>query len=316
MKQKFFFHDKNSSKIELPGNKIYDFKEVYIKTFNLEDIYQVSTIGIQQDLNRLINFIQDHLSIDINKITEADFKYVLFWERLNSYSYNPIILKWNCGSCFEDNNTEINETNCGYKELSKEYTKDGVNIELYSGDKVNWKIPTIGDSKAAKEFIEKAKKAESSYIIAEIAQCITFLDSPELSLGDKFNKVKQLKPDDFTIFSYLTNEFTNYGIEEIADVKCGHCGGCQQTRFHFELSNLFPNFHDSGLIRSRIFSNSVSNEPSEHTPGGDEQTALSEEEIRREDKDRTAKKQPKKVSDRQDENKEELMTLDEFENKG
>ena len=71
MKNKLFFHDKNSHKIEFPGNKIYNFKEAYAKTFTLEDIYKVSTIGLQQDLNRLIDFIQDHVSIDINEIMQS-----------------------------------------------------------------------------------------------------------------------------------------------------------------------------------------------------------------------------------------------------
>ena len=67
---KLFFHDKNTSKIELPGSPIYDFKEVYIKTFTLEDIYQISTITQQQDSNRLLSFIQSKISVDINKLTE------------------------------------------------------------------------------------------------------------------------------------------------------------------------------------------------------------------------------------------------------
>ena len=312
MKQKLFFHDKNSSKAELPGSKIYDFKEVYIKTFTLEDIYQVSTIGLQQDLNRLIDFIQNHISIDINKITESDFKYILFWERMNSYSYNPILLKWNCDSCGENDSTEINEDNCGYKSISEEYTKDGINIELYSGDKINWKIPTIGSSRGAKNFIEQFKKPESSYIIAEIANSVTFLDSPNLTISEKFDRIKQLKPDDFSIFSFLNEEYSSYGIKEQAEVKCRHCGGCQQVRFHFGITNLFPNFQDSRSIRSRIFSNSISDESSEHSERGDEQTTLSEEEIRREDTNRESKRQSEEIDNRQ--NEEKVVTFDEFQN--
>jgi hypothetical protein len=279
---KLFFANKNTSKVTLPGKAMYDFPdEVYINTFTLEDLYQITTIGIQGDEKRLIQFMQSHLSVDVSKLTETDFKYLLFWERLNSYSYNPITLSWECIKCLKDNKTEINETNLDYKELSSDYTKNGLIIELYSGEKIIWRIPTIQDTNIVKEFCKG--KDPYVYALAEIAQCITFHNNPEIvSLKDKLEKVKSFLPDDFSIFTHLNVEYTNYGIQDKANVVCSHCQARQDVEFQFGITNIFPSFPSSGSLRSRILPNNSPNESksTSNTRRGVQQTSISKEEVR------------------------------------
>jgi hypothetical protein len=311
MKNKLFFHDKNTSKIELPGKSIYDFEDLYIKTFTLEDIYQISTISQQKDSNRLISFIQSKISTDITKLTESDFKFILFWERFNSYSYSPFVLKWDCKDCYSENSTNIDEKMLEGKDLNPEYDKEGMSIDLFSGGKLVWKLPTLGDAKKAREFIDSNKLSDSSYSIAEIAQCSEF-PGEELSLMEKFNRIKELKPDDFVIFGYLREEFVDYGVQEKANVECRHCGVCQQVRFHFELHSLFPDFRDTSSIRSRIFSNRIANESAEHREGGVLETPVSKEEIRRGSETPTTKTKSKTTNSGSNQPEKEVMTFDEF----
>lgn len=279
---KFFFPNKNTSKVNLPGKAIYNFQdEVYINTFTLEDLYQITTIGIQGDENRLIQFMQSHLSIDVTKLTDADFKYLLFWERLNSYAYNPVTLTWECMKCLKDNKTEINETNVEYRELSPDYTKNGLIVELYSGEKIIWRIPTLQDIKIVKDFCKG--KDPHLYALAEIAQCITFHANPEIvSLKDKVERIKSFLPDDFSIFTHLSVEYANYGIQDKANVTCNHCKAEQDVEFQFGVTNIFPSFPSPGSLRSRILPNNPSNESksTSDTSGGVQQTNVSKEEIR------------------------------------
>jgi hypothetical protein len=133
-------------------------------------------------------------------------------------------------------------------------------------------------------------------------------------LADKFNKLKLASPDEFTIFNFLLDEYGDYGIQDKASVTCRHCGVCQSVRFHFELYSIFPNLHSTGDIRSRILSDSVSNESPECESGGLFETPISEEAIRRGSKNSHPKKQPEETNSRPIEEKK-VMTFDEFNSK-
>lgn len=76
--------------------RYYDFNRLRVKTLTVGDLHTLSSIVGTRSVLGMIDFIDDHIDQDVNKLLDIDFYYIMFWLKKNSYPDNSMTLTWDC----------------------------------------------------------------------------------------------------------------------------------------------------------------------------------------------------------------------------
>lgn len=84
---------------DLPtGFSPYEFKQLLIRQFTVAELQLLHHAMHSQHkpYAHIIRAVQMACSIDVNKLTDGDFEYVMAWERMHSFPKVPLQVSWQC----------------------------------------------------------------------------------------------------------------------------------------------------------------------------------------------------------------------------
>lgn len=189
----------------LSGCIFYDFKEVFIRPLDLQDLSQIYVAVTEENMSILIDVIDRCLSVNARKLTLPDFKYVMYWLRINSYPKSPFTIEWK-SKYGNQNVTTINDlnlqiVNCPITEERARYWEER-----------GFTSPNIGDF----EYLQIADLTKNERWMYERAAQYCVGNTIE----EKINKLMSL--DGGLGGALLADEFSSelidYGITEYVDV--------------------------------------------------------------------------------------------------
>lgn len=165
-----FPHKEESSKdrdsawerVDLPSSYLpYKVDALYIRRFEVLDIVRINKALKHRDITWLLDGLNATLDQDIRVLTPPDFRWVMFWHRLNSYLRSPYTVPWT-SKYGNKNNSTIEQSNFIV-------TKIEMSPEDYQGwtDK-GLALPTMRDT----ELLEKGGMDEDTTYLFMRAQYV------------------------------------------------------------------------------------------------------------------------------------------------
>lgn len=247
----------NTSKLELPGHKIYK-KDINLSTFTLSDIQEIAVIRATADENKLYKLIDRKLhGISVEELSNQDLEYILHWQRINSYSHFPIELKWDCPGCDNKNTSEITGNDLVISNLEEDY-KDFVSLKLFSLDEdIKVRLSTVGDNMKVKSYMISNDIEESDLNKRSTLTLAMQLEPNGGSLEDRIQLVDKLSPDDYLLIKEFESIY-DFGVKPYVEKECFTCGRGTKVGFKFTLDKFFPDLPNRPNLRDRILSNKPS----------------------------------------------------------
>ena len=115
------------SKVEfLSGYAFYDFNSCEVRKFNIYDVPKIRNAKVEENVSDFIDAVgASLLEVDIRDLTIFDFKYLLYYHQLTSFTATPLIINWS-SKYGNDNVYKINERSLKYviNKMTKEEFKD------------------------------------------------------------------------------------------------------------------------------------------------------------------------------------------------
>lgn len=247
--------------LDLPSNFIpYQFKSV--SACHLKGYHQskFSRAAKEDKIRYVVEAIGSTLedSVSAFELTPADFYFIMYWQRVNSYSSMPLITEALCETA-----EHLNKVYNGYKE-----TEDG---ELKYLDEASLKNPlilksttldvkqlssldlsefepiihyllgfeTMRDVVDTTETLEKMvqKSLDNPKLDLDIegytwlAAKAAFLDKTGRSLDDRIEIVKKMTTAETNLLDKYIEVVTDYGVSDSTTFKCKECGGFTEIKF-------------------------------------------------------------------------------------
>lgn len=113
-------------RLDLPSRFIpYDFDELLVRSFNVPDLINLATAQNEGSFSAILDVIDGCVSEDIRNLTYSDYRFIMYWIRLNSYQKSPYKLPWT-SRYGNVNNLVIKSTDLEIIELAmtkEEYTE-------------------------------------------------------------------------------------------------------------------------------------------------------------------------------------------------
>ena len=269
--------------VELPSNFLfYDFKHLYIKTLKMKNIRKL----IQGQSNKNVRYMAEVLNSCIRcenpqitdlvyRLTQEDFTYLMYWERLHSLPAMPFNHVCECTN--PEHIANVEKENLPEKSLlfTQQITKSTLNtvfLELksfeidqskyispnfsqaYPSAKV--KVPKVKDyldmlDLAEKEIVKDDAEGQI-WFLTGVAACRLYVSDAngrELSFKERFDILDDLDPESFYLFKESENLFPEYGVNEWINVRCPRCGAVSKTRVVLTAYSFLPTPDYAGNIR-------------------------------------------------------------------
>ena len=269
--------------VELPSNFLfYDFKHLYIKTLKMKNIRKL----IQGQSNKNVRYMAEVLNSCIRcenpqitdlvyRLTQEDFTYLMYWERLHSLPAMPFNHVCECTN--PEHIANVEKGNLPEKSLlfTQQITKSTFNtvfLELksfeidqskyispnfsqaYPSAKV--KVPKVKDyldmlDLAEKEIVKDDAEGQI-WFLTGVAACRLYVSDAngrELSFKERFDILDDLDPESFYLFKESENLFPEYGVNEWINVRCPRCGAVSKTRVVLTAYSFLPTPDYAGNIR-------------------------------------------------------------------
>ena len=241
--------------LTLPGARLYQ-KAVEIRKFGPAEVENYYVIRRTASIPALRTLIDNTLKgIKVEELYEPDFLYIIYWQRVNSYSLFPYNLPWKCPTCQSDNSTKLDLTKIISPSVADDYPLDGVGLDLPCGHQLIFRLPKETDDIRAADQVRMLQidnPNEGHFRKAELLSMMEF-DSGHSALDkwDLINKV--FTPEDIFVIEGFKRLF-RYGPTNEMDCRCTKCGEARPVSFRFSVLEFFPTDSDFGDIRARILS--------------------------------------------------------------
>jgi hypothetical protein len=241
--------------LTLPGARLYQ-KEVQIRQFGPTEVENYYIIRRTGSIPALRTLIENTLKgIKIEELYEPDFLFMVYWQRVNSYSHFPYNLPWQCPTCNSNNSSKLDLTKIISPSVSDDYPPDGVSLDLPCGHQVIFRLPKeVDDITAAQQvrMLSIENPNESHFRKAELLCMMEFdYGHSQMEKWDLINKV--FTPEDVFVIEGFKRLF-RYGPNNLMDCKCTKCGEPREVSFRFSVLEFFPTDTDFADIRTRILS--------------------------------------------------------------
>lgn len=238
--------------VKLPGQKLYD-KEFRFRTFTLQDLRDLTTATETNDVARFISVINNTCDQDISELTVYDFYFVLWHQRMNSFTRHPYTVTWQCG-CGRENTSEIKVSNLVITDVAEDFEDGGEQI-LFAEQKVHYHFERISHildaiDQANEHQIHNRSRSE---IISDLVLCsrIYYPEDKEKTVWERRstyfnpNDEKGFSPDDIIDFSMWDQKFS-YGVKENLKLTCAECNKETTMEYKIEMMEFFPQNYRTG----------------------------------------------------------------------
>ena len=202
--EKFGYHAVREG---IPSNGVfYDFDDITIRPFNVPDFAKIYRGNVEKRDDLIIDTVNSTTNIDVWDLTEKDFRYVMYWQRLNSFTRNPYNLTWT--TFYGNQNTlTINKTNLKVNQL------DATREEYQEWKNKGFCMPTMRD-------LQEYLSLQNTLSIEDQFLWIRAKYLSGNSVAEKLQHAVEVNPDEFFIdVKEFVNKFENYGVIESVEAQ-------------------------------------------------------------------------------------------------
>ena len=188
-----------------PSNCLfYDYNDFFIRPFIMQDFFKIYQGNTQKRDDIIVDTVDGTVSIDVWDLTAKDFRYLMYWQRLNSYTRNPYDLNW---TSFYGNRNKITISKSTLKIKELQATREEYQQWLARG----FKMPTMRDLNEY-DLLEKDLDALDKF------KWIRAKYLKGASVREKLDRADQISPDEFFIdVAEFVKLFEDYGVTEYAE---------------------------------------------------------------------------------------------------
>jgi hypothetical protein len=232
--------DPEGISIDLPSRFFYyDFKDLYVKPFRVRHLAKVAKAHEQSSLQILAEVVSSVLSTSTGdvpnlafQLSMADFTYVLYWLRLNSFNKPQMRV---VSQCTNPDHIHAVETGAKTKEslaittIYKESMMEVTYLEqapdpqqykiVYNGQELQLRPETVMD---VVQFLDNDNWQDAEFQFQ--ARVASVVASPGMSLVEKIQLVEDLDPDQALLALEFAELVDAYGVVETINTNCIGCG--------------------------------------------------------------------------------------------
>lgn len=284
-----------SALVELPGDRLYS-EDCRIQTFTYGDATSLSLIPKTQDTKKLFDIIDNRISLDVRQLTLQDLWFILYWQRINSYSSFPVKLPWKCNHCGHKNYHELRGSDLVIDDLDPEYYH-GMTLDFPDAGALSLRLKLVGDELDVKKYIRDKGLTDITEEQFDAFLTACMLEPNGGTLEERIKLVESMTAGDQFLMKAFEDQF-DYGVQSHTNYACEECEEVVKVRYQFDLTNFFPSLQDKPDVRSRI----LSSKTSVSAPGSNREDGLDEADIhqgdaRQELKSSTGETEPDASSD-------------------
>jgi hypothetical protein len=243
--------------LDLPSRyAFYDFKDLYVTPFKGKHLAKLSRAREEGSIMQVVESVNTVLSNTNGdqhlayKLTLADFYFVLYWLRLNSFTKSVFIHTTTCPN--EDHIQQVTEgkllpdtlkmSEIIHKSTLKTNMLDTIPDPAafpleYPG--VYLTSVTMLDVVTMTEDPRMANDPEFRYA-SQIAVYLRLVDNPNADLDTRLAIVDDMSPDDIDTVKAYEKAINAYGIEESIQVTCKACGHSHRSTINIDAHSFFP----------------------------------------------------------------------------
>ena len=250
--------------VELPGGFLYP-EECRIQPFTYGDASALSLLGRTNDPETLFKIIDKRVNLDVNSLTIQDFWYILYWQRINSYSTFPVKLPWTCNHCEHKNLNEVTGSSLIINDLDNKYYH-GIEVDFPDSGVLKVRLKLIGDEIKLKKYMRTEKIEDPTGEIYETLLTACMLEHNGGTLKERYNTVKGMSADDqFTLKG--VEDYFEYGVKDYSEFTCENCKEVVKVGYELDLTSFFPSVQDKSSVGSRILFSKASVPADSHFTG-------------------------------------------------
>jgi hypothetical protein len=259
--------------IELPsGFQFYDFKHISARQLLAAHQAKFSRAHKEQKLRYTVEGISGTLepSRSAFDLSVADFYFMMYWQKVNSYSKNPMLVTSYC------DNTEHNEkVYIGYEEeeqvdnagedepktikvhkkldeatLKTEVLLNSTTLETKYLDQIDFSkhpirakydlhIETMRDVVEVTEFLMDNEVTEEDLFHIKYAVFVRRREGCK-TIKERMALVAKIPADEMEEFDRYIEAVTAYGVSEFAMIKCKECGASSKVKITLDALMFLP----------------------------------------------------------------------------
>lgn len=197
-------------------------------------------------------------------LTPGDFFFLMYWQRVNSFSKSPMIITAYCENedhlhSVYEGDEEDDPDNPGEKRLVKK-PEDSLRIEQVlhnttldskyaetvdlSGftltQRYNLGVETMRDVVEATEILQDAEEVTEDQLF--LMKYAPFLKTGpgQANLKEKMGVIEQMSADDLTELEEYMGRVTQYGVSETANLTCKECGASVRVHIPIDALTFLP----------------------------------------------------------------------------
>lgn len=260
--------------VGLPSKFVpYNFKELSLKTLQGIHIAKFHRANKEDNLRLIVEAIGSTLEPGVSAfdLTPADFYYLMYWQRVNSFPKNRMLIETFCNDI--DHN---NEVSIGVKGPDGEFIRDEKNnivkkaketleikdyvsmttleikdLEPFDprpfaelSEKYGLGFETMQDvvdvMETALDMAQKSTDGVDEFMYTAARAAFLVKSPGRESLKARCAVVESMSADEVALLDEYREKITNYGVAEYAVVRCKECGASTKLKVSFDALTFLP----------------------------------------------------------------------------
>lgn len=242
--------------VDLPSNfQLYPFKTLSVSPLKGIHIAKFNRAFKEERLKYIVEAISSTLGDGVSAfdLQPGDFYYLMYWHRVNSFPKNPMMIEAYCQDL--THNLQVTEgVDDGTGNIIKK-EKETLHIkELLNNTTLETKNLKPLDLTPYKELDERYQLGyETMRDVVEVAEYVIESEdgAPEFSwlagraaflkplpgrttLKERCAIVEQMSTDDLAMLEAYSQDITDYGVSEFANIRCKECGASTRVNISFD----------------------------------------------------------------------------------
>lgn len=260
--------DPDFTSIDLPSIfQFYDFKSLALRTLKGSHQAKFSRARKEGRLRYVVEAISATLEPNRSAfdLTPGDFYFLMFWQRVNSFTKNPMVVTAYCDNEKHNHSVYVGDEvddpdNPGEKKIVKmdestlqnESFLKSTTLDSVYAEKVDTShlaitakyllgVETMRDVVEATEFIQDAKEplTEEDMFLIKYAPFLKTGPNQE-NIVAKMKVVADMDADDLAELDEYMHLVTRYGVNEFANIRCKGCGASIRVNIPFDALTFLP----------------------------------------------------------------------------
>lgn len=226
---------------------------IMVRPFSVQELKLIARSIEHNNVDYITQAIDNCIDMDVYQLTIADYFYLYYWFRIESYPNTPHYMEWTCDEPVKDEKGEVVGT-CGHENMSQLKKSD---IKIIHLDDLNFDLSSLDDRLdfprvKLLEDLTEANSDKVSYDKSGSDDKNTFkLDDLILvdaakwlkegtTIFDKLKFLEQQPSLELYEIANKANKALQFGVYEYTLVSCGRCGAKRRYKVLLDAPRFFP----------------------------------------------------------------------------